>query len=63
MSEEEKRRCIILGICGDPPPGLAADNGTRRFTLAGYLADSTLTDDDLDRILGLIDEALSMSTE
>jgi hypothetical protein len=62
MTEEEKRRCIILGICGGGS-GLAQDNNTRKEVLAGYLSATSVAEEDLDKILGLIDEALQTNPE
>ncbi len=62
MTEEERRRCIILGICGGA--GLAAGDGSERraalfesLTALGVKAD--LSQEAADYVLGLIDEALA----
>ena len=60
MSEEEKRRCIILGICGGGA-GLAGDEETRKEVLAAYLSETNVAEADLCKILSLIDEALAMN--
>lgn len=66
MSEEERRRCIILGICGGPG-GQAAASGeggqvARREALREHMqshtaAGTVMGDGHCDDILSLIDEA------
>lgn len=62
MSEEERRRCIILGICG--PAGLAEPseddtmNARRNALNAAAMEHGTrLSVATIDYVLGLIDEA------
>lgn len=55
-SEEECRRCIILGICG-PGGGAPAVSTDRRDALAEKLAEQADDEARLDYVLGLIDQA------
>lgn len=67
MSEEEKRRCIILGICGGGTGAAPQDtHGQRRAMLLEYIqarGGSVGEQQVLDGLLELLDEALIAEKE
>jgi hypothetical protein len=66
MSEEEKRRCIILGICGGGAGAAAQDiQGQRRALLLEHIQGlgGSVGEAVLDGLLSLIDEALVAEKE